>query len=434
MRFVVPAMFILAIANGLFADVAYALTGTTGRLPVSPVLAVIIAACVRLLYRDAPAKGPFAVGAVLVLAAAVLVPSSLASWLALLCVAAIGIVADAPRANAYRLSAALATTQIWHASAFKVFAPVLTGGEAHILAFTLRLLGFAPEVNANVVHVFDDHTLVLLAGCSVFSDLGMIVLGWSAVFCLLHPDDRFPLKFVPVVALAAVSFNLSRLVLMALGPDWHTFMHDGIGAQMYDAAICLLVVSGGWFVQPTSAAVSRSRPARAVAPWGLLPSGLSRCDGGAVLAFAVLVVVSLSVKSVRYAARDASGWSDAKELIRHTVVAQGFDFGGTVAITTDRGIEGMIFKREGCSEPLVVALMGASSDTLPIITRYMDGTPVVMFLDGHRIDTWVVARFLAANVGEIAGNLVHGRKPVLVPLIAVSRPVRPEAPACLWPI
>lgn len=431
MRFVVPAMVVLAIANGLFADVAYALTGTTGRLPVSPVLAIIVAACVRLLYREAPAKGPFAVGAVLVLAAAVLVPSSLASWLALLCIAAIGIAADAPRANAYRLSAALATTQIWHASAFKVFAPALTGGEAHILAFTLRLLGFAPTANANVVHVFGDHTLVLLAGCSVFSDLGLIVLGWSAVFCLLHPDDRFPLKFVPVVAGAAVSFNLTRLVLMALGPEWHTFMHDGPGAQLYDAAICLLVVSGGWFVQPGTAKQPRMV---ARAPWKLLPSDPSLRDIGAVLAFTVLVTVSLTVKSVRYAARDASGWNDAKELIRHTVVAQGFDFGGTVAITTDRGIEGMIFKREGCSEPLVVALMGASSDTLPIITRYLEGTPVVMFLDGHRIDTWVVARFLVANVGEIATNLVRGRRPGLVPLIAVSRPAQPEAPACLWPI
>ena len=200
---------------------------------------------------------------------------------------------------------------------------------------------------------------------------------------------------------------------------------------MYDAAICLLVVSGGWFVQPAAAA-PRAMVTRA--PWKLLPFTLSRRDAGAVLTFLVLVAVSLSVKSVRYAARDASGWTDAKEQIRRSVVAQGFEFGGSVPITSDRGIEGMIFKRHGCSEPLLVAMMGASSDTLPIITRYMDGTPIVMFLDGQRVETWVVARFLAANVGAIASDLARGRKPALVPLIAVTRPSQPEAVGCLWPI
>ena len=76
MRFALPAFFVLAIANGLFADIAYAVAAGTGRLPFSPVIIIIILAAARLLMLGQPSGGPFPVLAMGVLAAGALVPSS----------------------------------------------------------------------------------------------------------------------------------------------------------------------------------------------------------------------------------------------------------------------------------------------------------------------------------------------------------------------
>ena len=433
MGFALPLAVLLAIANGLYADVFYGLGASNGRFPVSPVLAIIVFACVRLLLPARMTTSRFDRVAAALLALGALMPSSLAAWLTLATVCGAGISADKSRAVGHRMTLGLAITQIWHGSAIKVFAAPLTGVEAGLLAICLRVLGFAPVVDHNVVAVTPGHALVLLSGCSVFSGLGVVLLGWSAVFCLLRPQDRFKGHYLAFVALAAVGLNLIRLILMALGPDWHAVVHDGWGAQIYDASVCALVITAGFLPL-------HSGP-RAAAPG---PAAMNRPPLGALLAvnawtasgcaaLFVLLVASLAIKSVRYSATDATGWRDAKQHIKGAVSLGGFEFTGQVAMTADHAIEGMTFRKAGCAEPLVIGFLGASSDTLPLISRYMGTTPVAVYLDGQPVSGWAVPQFLAVNMADIATSLVHGRKPVLHPLIAVSRPVLNASSRCAWP-
>ena len=438
MRVALPAVFLLAIANGLFVDISYALSAPIWRLPFSPVIVIIVVAAARLLISTAPLNLPFFWIATGFLTAGALVPSSLASWLMLSAISAAGIHFDRARLAGYHMTLALALTQIWHSSALKVFAGTLTGGEAVLLAICLRLMGFSPEVDGNIVRVTSEHALVLLSGCSVFSGLGIVLLGWSAAFCLLRPGDRFRAHYVPVVALAAISLNLIRLILMALGPDWHTFVHDGMGAQIYDASLCLLVISAGWIPQSQSGA---NRPTQAAAPPRQLPvtavqpllRRFARPEAFVAVALLAVLFASLALKSVRYASIDTTGWQDAKAQIKGAIQKHGFEFAGTIAITSDNAIEGMVFRKPNCSAPLVVGMMGASSDTLPMISQYLAGTPVEVYLDEQPVRSWAVSRFLSINIVEIAASLSRGRKPLLHPLIAVSRPKSGEPSDCNWP-
>ena len=434
MRFALPAVFVLAIVNGLLADISYAVSAPIARLPFSPVLAIIVVALIRRLTAAGPPGESFGLAAAGLLTAGALVPSSLASWLSLGAVSAAGIILDRDRTAAYRMALALALTQLWHASVFKVFAGSLTGVEALLLAASLRVLGFDPIVDGNVIHVTSEHALVLLSGCSVFSGLGVTLLGWSAVFCLMRPGDRFSATSVAAVALAAIALNLTRLIVMAHGPQWHALVHDGAGAQVYDAAICALVISAAWLPRGASASAPSgpAQPKAAAVSAGLRHLFMRR-EALACAALLVLLIVSLSMKSLRYSATDPTGWQEAKERIKGAIQERGFEFTGTVSMTADRAIEGMVFKKANCNAPLVIGMMGASSDTLPLITRYMDGTPIALYVEEQPVGRWAVSRFLAANIAEIATSLPLGRKPALRPLLAVSRPPANANRDCIWP-
>ena len=436
MRFALPAVFVLAIANGLYADISFALSAPIAQLPFSPVIAIIVVALTRLMTPAAPIREPFCIAAAALMTAGALLPSSLAAWLTMGAVSAVGIFWDRGRTAAYRMALALAFTQIWHGSVFKVFANSLTGIEALLLAACLRGLGFAPLVEGNVVRVTSEHALVLLSGCSVFSGLGVTLLGWSAVFCLMRAGERFSVKSIAAVALAAIALNLSRLIVMALGPQWHALAHDGAGAQVYDAAVCVLVISAAWFPARTPTAMPSRLPQSDRAPaavaaghWHLL----ARREAMACVALLALLAVSLPAKSVRYSAADPTGWQEAKARIKGAILKHGFEFSGSVAMTADGAIEGMMFKKANCSAPLVIGFMGASSDTLPLIASYMDGTPIALYIEEQPAGSWVVSRFLAANIAEIVTSLPLGRKPELRPLLAVSRPPENANRHCLWP-
>jgi hypothetical protein len=430
MRFALPAFFVLAVINGLFADMAYAVVAGTGRLPFSPVIVIIIIAAARLLLPAVPGFWVYPLVAMGLLAVGALIPSSLAAWFVILGVSTLGLIWDRNRLSAYQMMLALAMTQIWHGSAFKIFASSFTSGEALLLAACLRVLGFIPEVDGNVVRVTADHALVLLSGCSVFAGLGVILLGWSAVFCLLRPNERFPGRYIGGVALVAICLNISRLIVMSYGPEWHEFAHNGTGATLFDALVCLLVVSAAWF--PARQAIIPI--ARRDHVFGKFSAPIWTRNGVAVYgAFALVLCVSLAIKAVRYSSTDATGWHEATDRIKEDVLARGFTFDGMVSITADHSIEGMAFKKPDCGGTLLIAMIGASSDTLPMITRYMAGTHVGVYLDGSAVGRDAVPRFLAVNIAEIAISAVQGRKPALHPLLAVSRPLENVTDGCQWP-
>ena len=436
-------MFLLVVANGFFADAAYGAQDPRWNLPVSPVLALIAMVAARTIYLARPAAGPASMVSLGLLAVGALVPSSLAAWTALFAVSAIGIVFDATRRLSHQLPLALAVTQLWKAVGFKVLASPVVEAEAAILGAALHLIGFNAQVVGNVIHITPEHSLILLAGCSALSDLGVILLGWTAVFMLVRPGLQVPVWRLAVVGGATVVLNILRLVLMSLNQDWYALVHNGIGASLYDALLCGLVISAGLFYPDAVIAGTASKhnaelPTRRVSHSAVLPSQFyrHRADGRHVAAAVLLVLAtsSLSFKWVRYSAGDISGRSEAEVRLKDAIADAGFKFVATVPLTADGAIEGFMFKKAGCESPLYVSLLGASGGTEQVLSQYLQGAPSAIVLDGTVVERWPMLQFVAANAVGVARQLMSGDRAVLHPLVAVSPPpTGGDNGSCTWP-
>jgi hypothetical protein len=431
MRHVQTAMFVLATANGFFADMAYGAQDPRWNLPISPVLALVAVIAARTIYQALPATGPVSAASLGLLAFGALVPSSLAAWLSLFAVSAIGIASDAQRRLVHQLPLALAATQLWKGIGFKVLATPVVAAEAAILGAALKLIGFDAVVVGNAIHITPDHSLILLAGCSALSDLGLILLGWTAVFMLVRPGVQVPFWRLAVVGGATVVLNLLRLVLMSLNRDWYELVHNGIGASLYDALLCGLVISAGLFYPGlTSSMLTAKSPDLVGAPWFQ-----NRRHGYAAAAVLMLLAaISLPLKWVRYSAADVSGRQQAQVRLKDAIAAHGFAFVATVPLTADGAVEGLVFTKPGCDMPLFVSLLGASGGTEQLLSRYLDGAPVAFVLDGKVVERWPMLQFVIMNIAGVAAQVLSWQTPTLHPLVSVSPPPS-AAPGlgCSWP-
>jgi hypothetical protein len=435
MQLVQTAMFLLVVASGFFADVAYGAQDPRWNLPISPVLALIALVAARTIYLALPAAGPVSIASLGLLAVGALVPSSLAAWVALSAVSIIGILFDSQRRLAHQLPLALAVTQMWKAVGFKVLATPVVGAEAAILGWLLNLIGFNVVVVDNVIRITADHSLILLAGCSALSDLGVILLGWTAVFMLFRPGVQVPCWRLAVVGGATVVLNLLRLILMAIDQQWYDLVHNGVGASIYDAVLCSLVISAGLHY-PETPSVDARQTSRPVPDATALPLKFWHRHGGHALVTAMLVLVaaSFSLKWVRYTAADVSGREEAQVRLKRAITADGFKFVANVALTADGAIEGLIFEKAGCDAPLYVSMLGASGGTEQILSQYLDGAPIAFVLDGKVIERWPMLQFVTINAVGVATQVLTWQTPTLHPLVSVSPPPSADGPSgCSWP-
>lgn len=436
MRLAQTLMFLLVVANGFFADVAYGAQISGWNLAISPVLLLIAAVAARTIYLSAPAAGPASLISFGLLAVGAIIPSSLAAWTALFAVSALGFIFDRPRRLAHHLPLALAVTQMWKAVGFKLLASPVVETEATVLGAVLRVIGINAEVVGNVIRITPEHSLILLAGCSVLSDLGVILVGWTAVFMLVRPGVQVPMRGLAVVAGVTVVLNILRLVLMSLGQDWYELVHNGSGASAYDAVLCALVMTAGLLSPEADPGKAGSTPTPvasadrgfAVFQWGR--------DARIVMASAALLLVtaSFSLKWVRYSDDDISGRTEAQVRLKDSIAAAGFTYVQTVALTADGAIEGLMFEKAGCDQPLFISLLGASGGTEQVLSRYLHGAPIAIVLDGQIVESWPMLRFVAANAVGVARQLARGNRALLHPLVSVSPPpTAGVSQSCTWP-
>jgi hypothetical protein len=433
MRRAQTLMFLLVVANGFFVDMAYGAHDPRWNLPISPVLLLIAAVAARTIYLSDAATGPVNLVSFGLLAVGVLVPSSMAAWTTLFAVSAVGIVVDKHRRLAHQLPLALATTQMWKAVGFKVLASPVVEVEAAVLGGVLRLIGFDATVIGNVIRITPDHSLILLAGCSALSDLGVILLGWTAVFMLVHPGVQVPLRRLALLAGTTIALNIVRLVLMSLDQDWYELVHNGMGASVYDALLCALVMTAGLVQAPPQGQV------KTASRIGLRERDATRMfsrNGRHVAAAAavLLAMTTLSLKWVRYSEDDISGRAQAQARLKATIGAAGFTYVSNVPLTADGAIEGLMFEKAGCAQPLFVSLLGASGGTEQILSRYLNGAPIAIVLDGAVVERWPMLHFVAANAVGVAKQLVRGDRALLHPLVSVSPPpAAASSHSCTWP-
>lgn len=421
------AVVLLAIANGLFAALAMG-PPPPQSLPLSPVLALVILAIAREVWRAPPIDSPFAASLLALAAAGSLVPSSLAAWLALLAASALGLLYDRPRKSAHQLICGLAILQLWKAFGFKMFAAPLLQAEAVLLTAALQLAGYAPEVDGNIVRISSQHTLVLLAGCSSFSELGTILLGWSAMFRFMNPSSRLPARRLAMVAAAAISINVLRLVVMAWDPGWYEWAHNGSGSQIYDALVCAIVVSIIVF-PATGARQSVPVVGGTGRPLCWTPALVSLA-GIAVLA---LAAASLTLKANRYAHTGLTGWQHAETSLKRDLLAGGFVFVTAIPLSVGGLLEALVFEKQGCA-PLFISLVGENADTTNMLSRHLNGAPAALLLNGRPAGTWPALRVLAANLADRPLAIWQARPSKSHLLLSVSPPPASVArPECAWP-
>jgi hypothetical protein len=443
MRHTQTLMFLLVVANGFFADVAYGAQDSRWNLPISPVLILIVAVAARTIYLSTPAVGPASVVALALLALGTLIPSSSAAWTVLFAVSALGIVFDTTRRAAHHLPLALAVTQMWKAVGFKVLASPVVDAEAVILGAVLRLIGFDADVVGNVIRTTPEHSLILLAGCSALSDLGVILLGWTAVFMLVRPGVQVPVSRLAIVAGATIVFNILRLVLMAINQEWYDLVHNGMGASIYDAVLCALVMTAGLYHPETDGEALRVPPKTATFLDGPLSGSVKKIiryarsvNGRRALACAVVLLAtsSLGLKWLRYSEDDISGRAEAQVRLKVSIAAAGFTYVSSVPLTADGAIEGLMFEKAGCEKPLFVSLLGASGGTELVLSRYLNGAPIALVLDGQIVERWPMLHFVAANAVGVAKQLLRGDRALLHPLVSVSpTPASSPGHGCSWP-
>ena len=82
------------------------------------------------------------------------------------------------------------------------------------------------------------HTLVLVWGCSAFSNLGFSMLLFFALITLRFSEKTISQQkiwmagYFLLVSMAVVAINLARLSLMMGGPEFFEYMHEGDGSGL----------------------------------------------------------------------------------------------------------------------------------------------------------------------------------------------------------
>ncbi len=204
-----------------------------------------------VLAETGPASLPDLLGAV-VLAFALLIPSSTGSWLAVAMVgcAAFAVMSTAPKLRAAMLLCGVtAGAQAWHDAMFPMLSGMLVPVDAAVAGFVTSLFLTDVSWEANWLTVAG-RPLLVLDQCSAFYNLALLCLicllihavrtnapprGWRGVVGLILP-----------VAVLSVA-NTARLVAMATAPDYYGFLHGSVGTSLFNGlllVLCGLICAG----------------------------------------------------------------------------------------------------------------------------------------------------------------------------------------------
>lgn len=165
------------------------------------------------------------------------------------------------------IALALSVPLIWARLAIYLFGPELLPFDAALVGLVTGL-----PVNGNVVDfptavgVADGRQMVILSGCSSFTNVSMSIVVMAIVSQLLDLSINRRLILVGAcAAVAAMSVNIARLALIALKPEHYEFLHVGLGASLfgYASLIAIGAVAIAGTYRARRARAARGAPVRA---------------------------------------------------------------------------------------------------------------------------------------------------------------------------
>jgi hypothetical protein len=248
----------LAVANGLAVRIVEASREgqATSILPgISPFELLVVLIALPLVATPAAGTEWRLGWREIATGAALLVPSSTVSWVA---VAMYASLLAAGTTGARRIGAimiaGLAVAALWSSVALKIIGGPVTGFEAAAVDWLLQLSGWPLSRTANVIGTEGGHHLVILTACTSADAIPRALL---AVAALAHFAGAGNWRLVTGVAIAAGSLlfaaNTVRLALMAVSSDMYAMVHGPVGANIFDAAQVGLVVAAAWIASPGAA-------------------------------------------------------------------------------------------------------------------------------------------------------------------------------------
>ncbi|WP_315983406.1 hypothetical protein [Aliamphritea spongicola] len=126
---------------------------------------------------------------------------------------------------------------------------LLNGFTDQILGFDTWLSAlFLPagdqySVSGNLINQANGFSLLILTGCSAFTNLSLALLLWLSVSLWYHQRlNKTDLLRAGILCLAVLIINGVRLALMATGPELYAYIHDGDGMLIVDALLFITPV------------------------------------------------------------------------------------------------------------------------------------------------------------------------------------------------
>ncbi len=215
------------------------------------IMGVLVFAVWQLIVsREHHACQRYDVYAVFILLGALLVPSSQLAWVSLgmFCLwhAWFGSWSSRTRIGLLVLVAAAWREPVGHIVK-EWLAEDLLKFDTGLVTSILTLQGVEVAQTGNMLTLAGDHALIVLTGCGSFTNISVACLVWYAV-CLIQAEgwqNRFIWSGIMVAGLT-VFVNVLRLALLAQGPAWFAYFHDGTGVWIIQTLGFLVIALPVW--------------------------------------------------------------------------------------------------------------------------------------------------------------------------------------------
>ncbi len=160
--------------------------------------------------------------------------------------AAIALFLISPRRSTMRAAGivfcAIAANALWGPALFAIAAEGFLEVDALVVGAAIKAM--FPDIvwQGAVIVAPDKHSVVLIDGCASFHNMSLALLCWTAV--TMHARAywrRADILVGAAACLAMFAMNAARIVLMAHGRDLYFYWHDGVGKDLFSAAVTVVM-------------------------------------------------------------------------------------------------------------------------------------------------------------------------------------------------
>jgi exosortase/archaeosortase family protein len=139
---------------------------------------------------------------------------------------------------------ALAIQEYWGHIVFDLFALPLLRAETAVVGTLVQVARAGTVWQGNVITAPSGFSVIVYSACSSFHNLSLAMLCWVTVSRLRNQSWRSrDLLTACAIGAAMIACNVTRICLMAWGPDLYEYWHDGPGAQIFAAGASAMVLA-----------------------------------------------------------------------------------------------------------------------------------------------------------------------------------------------